>query len=208
MPRKILNLDLDFMSINNFKRFSVKQLDDVLFRIRPLMNKTLIDTTNSTCEVYIASGNDVFMQKDNIETGSEYITVSLDRNMLQKKGVAMCEIVLKDEIYGIASMNFVFGIEGKISEGATIPGNIEGFVEKYEKLISEFRKKVDEAIEGIDGKVENVISDLQEDYDSLKKVIIDENVSANLQNQINNIIVPVSNTEIEINPSVFNEVMV
>lgn len=52
------------------------------------------------------------------------------------------------------------------------------------------------------------IEELQVDYEGLRKVIIDENVSANLQSQINNIIVPVSNTEIEINPSVFNEVMV
>lgn len=52
------------------------------------------------------------------------------------------------------------------------------------------------------------IEELREDYDSLKKVIIDENVSANLQSQINNIIVPISNTEIEINPIVFSEVVI
>lgn len=34
-------------------------------------------------------------------------------------------------------------------------------------------------------EVSEVVSDIQKDYDSLKKVIIDENASANLQNQIN-----------------------
>ena len=34
-------------------------------------------------------------------------------------------------------------------------------------------------------EVSGVVSDIQKDYDSLQKIIIDENASANLQNQIN-----------------------
>ena len=47
------------------------------------------------------------------------------------------------------------------------------------KREEEHNKKLEE--------IDSAVKDMQADYDSLQKVIIDENASANLQNQINNV---------------------
>ena len=48
-------------------------------------------------------------------------------------------------------------------------------------------------------EVSEVVSDIQKDYDSLQKIIIDENASANLQNQINQ-----TNSQLEQKANVVN----
>ena len=49
-------------------------------------------------------------------------------------------------------------------------------------------------------EVSEVVSDIQKDYDSLQKIIIDENASANLQNQINQ-----TNSQLEQNMNKIND---
>ena len=51
-------------------------------------------------------------------------------------------------------------------------------------------------------EVSEIVSDIQKDYDSLQKIIIDANASANLQNQINQ-----TNSQLEHNTSMLNKIM-
>ena len=158
MPRKVINFELDFVSKEIFSRFAVKQFDDVSFNIKPKNQGKDYDVTNMTAKIFVGVGNDIFMQTENITVSSDNIKVLLDRNMLQKNGRAYAEIELSDSAGVITSSSFIFDIDSKIGEGATIPGSIEGFVAKYERLISEFKSQVNETISNCNANVDNKLN--------------------------------------------------
>ena len=143
MPRKSIKFDLDFSAKDILPKFKVKQFDDVVLNITTFNNKETYNVGNFKAVIYIACDNDVFMQNNNISVSSNNITINLNRNMLKKHGKAIGEIELTDTAGTITCINFIFDIEGKIGEGASIPGSFEGFVEKYERLILEFKSQVD-----------------------------------------------------------------
>ena len=137
MPRKPIKFELDFMIKDIFPRFTVKQFDDVSFNIKPLNQGLDYDTSNMIGKIFVGVNNDMFMQTTDITVSSDNINVLLDKNMLQKNGRAYAEIELTDEAGTITSSSFIFDIDPKIGEGGMIPGEYEGFVEKYERLISD-----------------------------------------------------------------------
>ena len=55
--------------------------------------------------------------------------------------------------------------------------------EEHNKRIQE----VDALVDDLKSDYDTFLGDLKSDYDALEKIIIDENVSVNLQNQINNV---------------------
>ena len=199
MPRKSIDFELDFMIKDIFPRFTVKQFDDVSFNIKPLNQGLDYDATGMTGKIFVGVNNDIFMQTTNITVSSNNINVLLDKNMLQKSGRAYAEIELTDKAGTITSSSFIFDIDPKIGEGATIPGGMEGFIEKYNRLIEEFKlesntikAELQDITESFktDSKtmkdnLNSMINEYDEDYNSLRKIIIDENASANLQAQIN-----------------------
>ena len=139
MPRKSISFELDFMKKDIFPRFTVKQFDDVSFNIKPKNQGLDYDTTGMTGKIFVGVDNDMFMQTTGITVSSDNINVILDKNMLQKSGRAYAEIELTDNNGTITSSSFIFNIDEKIGEGSKIPGEYEGFVAKYERLISEFK---------------------------------------------------------------------
>lgn len=140
MPRKPIKFDLDFMVKNIFSRFSVKQFDDVTFTITPLIDNQPYDTSNMTGRLFVGVNDDMFLQDKNITVSNNSISITLDRNMLSKHGRAYAEIELTDPQGSMTSSSFLFDIDRKIGEGATTPGDVEGFLAKYEKLITEFKE--------------------------------------------------------------------
>ncbi|MBP3928840.1 MAG: hypothetical protein J6D47_04615, partial [Peptostreptococcaceae bacterium] len=196
MPKKSIKFDLDFSVKDILPKFKVKQYDDVILNITSFNNKEAYNIEDFQVVMYIACDNDVFMQDSDIHISRNNIIINLDKNMLKKYGRALGEIEVTDEEGTIACMSFVFDIEGKIGEGATIPGGMEGFVERYNRLIEEFKLESSNIKSEFQNTVENfkadskimlnsIINEYDEDYNSLRKIIIDENASANLQAQIN-----------------------
>ena len=59
--------------------------------------------------------------------------------------------------------------------------NHNGAITKINEVENELVKKTDEKIDEVD----DVVANIKSDYESLERIIIDENVSVNLQNQIN-----------------------
>ena len=55
------------------------------------------------------------------------------------------------------------------------------FITKSNEITKTLNDELDKKIKEVD----TLVDDLKSDYDSLEKIIIDENASANLQNQIN-----------------------
>lgn len=158
MPRKPIDFELDFMTKDIISKFTVKQFDDVTFNITPKKQGLDYDTTGMTGKIFIGINNDVFMQTTGITVSSNNINVLLDKNMLQKNGKAYAEIELTDSKGTISSSSFIFNIDPKIGEGATMPGSIEGFVAKYERLIAEFKSQINETINNCNTRVDNKLN--------------------------------------------------
>lgn len=176
MPKKIFNFNLDIYEKDIIPKFNVKQFDDCIFNISLKHGEYDFNAKNSTGVLYLACENEVFMQNTGIAVNDSSIIVTLNRSLLSKKGCAYAELELTDDSGTISSLSFMFNIEGKIGEGATIPDGIEGFVEVYTRLVEEFKKLIE--------KSKSTLQGIKEDYEGLRKIIIDENNEAKLQAQI------------------------
>ena len=166
MPRKNINFELDFMKKDIFPRFTVKQFDDVSFNIKPKNQGLDYDTTGMTGKIFVGVNNDMFMQTTGITVSSNNINVLLDKNMLQNRGRAYAEIELTDSNGTITSSSFIFNIDAKIGEGAKIPGEYEGFVKKYERLISEFKTQVNSTIDNCNTNINSTINNCNKAVDN------------------------------------------
>ena len=166
MPRKNINFELDFMKKDIFPRFTVKQFDDVSFNIKPKNQGLDYDTTGMTGKIFVGVNNDMFMQTTGITVSSNNINVLLDKNMLQNRGRAYAEIELTDSNGTITSSSFIFNIDEKIGEGAKIPGEYEGFVAKYERLISEFKAQVNSTIDNCKTNINSTINNCNKAVDN------------------------------------------
>lgn len=166
MPRKNINFELDFMKKDIFPRFTVKQFDDVSFNIKPKNQGLDYDTTGMTGKIFVGVNNDMFMQTTGITVSSNNIKVLLDKNMLQNRGRAYAEIELTDSNGTITSSSFIFNIDAKIGEGAKIPGEYEGFVKKYERLISEFKAQVNSTIDNCKTNINSTINNCNKAVDN------------------------------------------
>ena len=166
MPRKLINFELDFMKKDIFPRFTVKQFDDVSFNIKPKNQGLDYDTTGMTGKIFVGVNNDMFMQTTGITVSSNNINVLLDKNMLQNRGRAYAEIELTDSNGTITSSSFIFNIDEKIGEGAKIPGGYEGFVKKYERLISEFKAQVNSTIDNCNTNINSTINNCNKAVDN------------------------------------------
>ena len=173
MPRKPISFELDFMIKDIFPRFTVKQFDDVSFNIKPLNQGLEYDTSNMIGKIYVGVNNDMFMQTTDITVSSDNINVLLDKNMLQKNGRAYAEIELTDEDGTITSSSFIFDIDPKIGEGGMIPGEYEGFVEKYERLISEFKAQINSSISNSNDLVDKTIKNCNTSIDNKLNTVDD-----------------------------------
>jgi hypothetical protein len=160
MPRKPISFELDFMVKDIFPRFTVKQFDDVSFNIKPKNQGLDYDTTGMTGKIFVGLSNDMFMQTTGITVSSNNINVLLDKNMLQKNGRAYAEIELTDDAGTITSSSFIFDIDPKIGEGGQIPGEYEGFVEKYERLIAEFKSQVNSCTNNANNLINKTINNI------------------------------------------------
>ena len=189
MPRKPIKFELDFMIKDIFPRFTVKQFDDVSFNIKPLNQGLDYDTSNMIGKIFVGVNNDMFMQTTDITVSSDNINVLLDKNMLQKNGRAYAEIELTDEAGTITSSSFIFDIDPKIGEGGMIPGEYEGFVEKYERLISEFKAQINSSIDNSNNLIDKTIKNCNTSVDT-KLSAVDSRLNskvAEVDNKLNTV---------------------
>ena len=178
MPRKQINIQLDFFHENKSNLFEVKQFDDISLEIDTFMNNIQYNPRGGNCKLYVGISNDMFLQEENILLEENKILVKLDRNIISETGPAYAEIELSDDEGTITSTTFTFNVVKRIGEGSQIPGSIEGFVAKYERLIAEFKSQVnttinncninvDNKLNTVDGLINAKISDLEKRFSNL-----------------------------------------
>lgn len=143
---------------NNFNPiYVVTQESDLVLNLEVLSNGKAFDMTGQTIEI---RGN-LNKQTEGITISGNKLTINLNNSFLSKVGKVGFELRIIDESGAFNSSIFYMLItENAVSRDAIISANYPNYFDK-------------------------VVNDLKTDYEGLKKVIIDENVSANLQNQIN-----------------------
>ena len=160
MPRRQIDLVINVDKKDIIPRFKIKQFDSVLLKITLVKDNKPYDARNKNIKLYIACNNELYEQKDSIVVNNDCISISLDENILKHECLAYAELEISDRDGNMTSSTFLFNIIEKIGEGKNI-GNLEGFVEKYEKLISDFKIKSG-----------YVLTKLQTDYDTTKNDVI------------------------------------
>ena len=172
MAKRNIIIDVDFSKKDILKKFTIKQFDNATITVNTFMDGVVYNPLGSTCKLFVAIDNDVHEQESNIQVKENEIIIDLDRNMISRTGRALAELELTDSKGVMTSSTFIFTVEEKIGEGATIPGNIEGFVAKYERLIKEFKAQVDSTVKDCNTRVNNKLDQLQKDYNTTKNEVV------------------------------------
>lgn len=172
MAIRDITIDVDFAKKDILTKFNVKQFDNANLTINTFLDSVEYNPIGNTCKLFIGIDNDLFLQENSIQVQENKIVIELDKNMISKSGMAYAELELKDSEGIMTSITFIFYVEKKIGEGATIPGNIEGFVERYERLIKEFKQQVDSTVNDCNTRVDNKLVQLQNDYSTTKNTTI------------------------------------
>ena len=172
MPRKIIDFDLDLFQKNILPVCSLKQFDECTLNINLKSDGEVYNAIGCNAVIYISCKNDVYKQDTGITVNESTIKILLKKEMLQEHGKALAEIELKNSEGTITTTTLILDIDGKIGEGSTIPGGIEGFVEKYERLIREFKSKVDTTVDSCNTRVDNKLGQLEKDYNTTKNEVI------------------------------------
>lgn len=147
--KRIVNIDLDMRYTDYLNKFEVKQLDDIVLKINMFNDNESMDITDQTIELFVGGNNEAHSQTENITTNGNQINIDLDRNLIGKTGQALAEVRFTSSEGTSTSTTFLFAIVESIGEGATIPGNIEGFVEKYNRLIRELQEYSESSISDV-----------------------------------------------------------
>ena len=143
--------------------------------------------------------DDGFLIKEN-----NVLNITLKKNIIQVVGVVKIQLYLKDKNGEMASNTFNIRVNKKLlgAENVEATNDIKSLntlvlelKNNTNKLIDDTKTKADKLLSGLQetgdnlsdtvkAKTDKVIEDTKKDYDSLKKTIIDENISIKLQEDI------------------------
>lgn len=164
MAKRNIKFNLDFSNKDILPKFNIKQFDNALITISTYLEGNVFNPTGNTCKLYVSIGKEVFLQESNISVLENKIEIDLDKNIVGSHGKALGELELTDPSGAFTSTTFIFDIEPKVGEGATIPGGVEGFVALHERLIREFKEEINPKIDVINNSISNInIKDNEQD---------------------------------------------
>ena len=156
MPKRQIDINLDFAKKDMSLKFEVKQFDNIILNVNCFKNGIAYDVSNASASLFVGCSNDVFKQEEGIVVNGTSISITVDKNMISKSGIAYAELELTDSNGTITSSTFIFKVEDKVGEGISIVGGVEGFIEIHERLIKEFKKEQKEVINTINSDIETL----------------------------------------------------
>lgn len=161
--RKNINVD----GSNLIPIYTFKQEDDGVILLSLFRNSVPLDITGQTVKLGIKRPNGTLVSIEVLEGDNPFtidknnIDIKLKNSVLAVPGICECDLELKDVSGKMTTASFFITVKSKVlNKDAVTAKNEFDIFEKTAKTI-------------------------KEDYDQLKKIIIDENQAANLQNQIN-----------------------
>ena len=141
MAKRNIKFNLDFSVKDILLKFDIKQFDNAIINISTYLEGKVFNPIGNICKLYVSVGDEVFLQKSNIRTLENTVEIDLDKNIVSSHGKALGELELTDSNGVFTSTTFIFDINPKVGEGSTIPGEVEGFIAKHERLIKEFKEE-------------------------------------------------------------------
>lgn len=194
--RNIINFNLH-LDKKNYNPITVKQEDECTLNITLFKNSTEFDCTGQTLKIYSKrSNNTIVEQLDGITINKSIITILLKNSFTQIFGRSELDIEIIDSEGKTTTSSFYIDITKKISGENNIKATNEiSGIDKVINDVNQKSKELNSIIDNVKPKAEAVIKEIQEDYNSLQKVIISENASADLQNQINTVNTSLENIE-------------
>ena len=192
--RKTINVDKP----NRIPIVNFKQEDDAVLLLSLYRNSIELDLTGQTIKLGVKRANNSIVElTDGFLVDKNNIDITLKNNILAIPGIAECDLELIDSKGKMTTASFLIAVNKKVlgtnnieasndisainkivaevlAKGKELDGNIKVVVEEANKKIT-----------AIDTALNKKLNEMQADYNSLQRIIIDENQAANLQDQIN-----------------------
>lgn len=170
MAKRNIKFNLELYNKDILPKFTIKQFDNALINIATYAGGNVFNPVGNTCKLYVSVGGEVFLQNNKISVLENAIEIDLDKNIISTGGKALGELELSDGNGILTSATFLFNIEPKIGEGATIPGEIEGFIAMHERLIREFKEEQQAQLNNISSNIDSLTDELNSHSSELSQI--------------------------------------
>lgn len=181
--RKIINVD----KTNYVPIYTFKQEDDGLLKLALYKNSTEFDITGQTVKMGAKRPNNSIVElTDGFKINKNELDITLKNNILAVPGTVECDLEIIDASGKMTTASFYLSVSQKMTGENNL--NASNDISAINKLVEDIKKKgkdIDTVINDVKPKSDKLMSDIKKDYDSLHKIIIDENQAANLQDQVN-----------------------
>lgn len=173
MKDKIKSTEINVNKENIIPIADVKQESQCVLTLELYKDNVAFDITGQTVKLgaKTADGN-VQLQESGFTINKNILTVDLKSSINSVVGLVEIDLTFTDSTGIMTTSSFYLNV-------------IKKTLGKDNIIASNQLEAVKVLIEDLKTKGNNTIADIKKDYDSLKKVIIDNNVTANLQVQIN-----------------------
>ena len=192
--RKTINVDKP----NRIPIVNFKQEDDAVLLLSLYRNSIELDLTGQTIKLGVKRANNSIVElTDGFLVDKNNIDITLKNNILAIPGIAECDLELIDSKGKMTTASFLIAVNKKVlgtnnieasNDISAINKIVAEVLAKGKELDSNIKVVVEEAnkkITAIDTALNKKLNEMQADYNSLQRIIIDENQAANLQDQIN-----------------------
>nr|WP_304286261.1 BppU family phage baseplate upper protein [Clostridium paraputrificum] len=169
--RKVINVDRP----NYAPIWTFKQEDDAVLNLSLIKGSTALDITGQTVKLGVLRADKTLVELEDqscFRINDNELDVTLKNNILSIPGIAECDLTLIDASGKMTTASFFIEVKKKTTGLSNILG--ANLIEGLEKLKNDFKSTGDK-----------LISAFSKEYESLKRIIIDENQAANLQDQVN-----------------------
>ena len=180
--RKNINVDKQ----NIIPLWNFKQEDDAILKLALYKGAIPFDITGQTIVLGAKRpNNSVVEQTDGFTISGNEIDIALKNNILAVNGSVELDLQITDVNGKLTSASFFITVSKKVLGENNL--NASNDISAINQLVADLQAKTEEvnnAISTIEPKANQLMNDIQTDYNSLQKIIIDENQAANLQGQI------------------------
>ena len=164
-------INVDSKNYSTIARF--RQEDDATLVVNLYKNGEEFDVSNQTITLRaLRVDGQSINQTDNITKNKNIVTINFRRNILNVIGRCSIQLNISDASGQFTTAEFFIEVEKNNlgSDALKASDNVQAL----QQILIDFTNEKD-----------SLIKNITDDYNSLKKIIIDQNQAANLQNQIN-----------------------
>ena len=201
--RKNINVDKK----NVIPLWNFKQEDDTILKLALYKGAIPFDITGQTIVLGAKRPNNtVVEQTDGFTISGNEIDIVLKNNILAINGLVELDLQITDVNGKLTTASFFITVFKKVLGENNLEASND--ISAINQLVADLQAKTEEvnnAISTIEPKADKLMNDIKSDYNSLQKIIIDENQSANLQGQITDLGSQLDTIILEVTPRMTND---